>query len=102
MMISDWLANDFLVFVATEYYNPPDPDDVIIDYGKSESNIEENTFIIFCVQASLARDSITTLSAIVRVFLSMPVRRISIHKSLKSHYQFYCLIYSGKTSRRIP
>ena len=45
--------------MATEYYNPPksDPDtDVVIDYGKSESNIEENTFIIYCVQASLARE----------------------------------------------
>ena len=45
--------------MATEYYNPPksDPEtDVVIDYGKSDSNIEENTFIIYCVQASLARD----------------------------------------------
>ena len=60
-MNSDWWTNEFLVFVATEYYNPPDPDDdVVIDYGKSESNIEENTFIIYCVQASIARDSLTT------------------------------------------
>ena len=45
--------------MATEYYNPPKSDpytDVVIDYGKSESNIEENTFIIYCVQASLARE----------------------------------------------
>ena len=59
-MNSDWLANDFLVFVATEYYNPSDHDDVIIDYGNSESNIEENTFIIYCVQASIVRDSLPT------------------------------------------
>ena len=48
--------------MATDYYNPPksDPDtDVVIDYGKSDSNIEENTFIIYCVQASLVRDPLT-------------------------------------------
>ena len=68
--------------MATEYYNPPESnpdDDVIIDYGKSESNIEENTFIIYCVQASLARDSITTLSAVVRVFLSMNPLKATIN-----------------------
>ena len=96
------ITKNFLVFVATEYYNPPESnpdDDVIIDYGKSESNIEENTFIIYCVQASIARDS---LSGVVLVFLSTPVRWISIRESLKSNNQFSCLIYSRKTSRRIP
>ena len=97
-MNSDWPTNQFSVFVATEYYNPPESnpdDDVIIDYGKSESNIEENTFIIYCVQASIARDSLTTLST--------PVRKIStgIGESLESNNQFSRFIYSRKTPRRI-